>query len=475
MPRDVVRLEFRESIENFLSDWANLFRRTEGIQEYEFDISSVPQEYSLCVEAVLQASGAGIAGISRDEFSITGNFFFGETIFADTETRQPNLDLLLAAYRRTIASIARLHPVENWTGLHVTYCSIDKVDQYLTLARWVNEVNDNSPAVKMMLVPYQHPGEGYPSPVNGHIDAIRLPNKFDADAFQRLNEMATRMILPKNLEDIGIIVRIGIDDDDVWSPWAFQILTEIAEKALNEGGRPIKAIGVGRCAVFYPYDSGTIDLVDFDVAMSGCKMFASRNTRLILGKDFFPYSLPESFTKNVQRSFRSRGADLLLTRSVPIFFIYMRAGSRLSSMGKHDHYIQLHGQHVGVGNADVAHAVFEEREVREWRDAGSPVVFKIDPPNFEARAALDPSRSILRIDLNAEEFLTERGLSFPDDYQLVISYGTKSGRAESALPLDGILEIRPDGWTERTIVRLEDPSGKRLASAWLRGTEPYLS
>ena len=175
----------------------------------------------------------------------------------------------------------------------------------------------------------------------------------------------------------------------------------------------------------------------------------------------------------MRRAFRERGIDLFVERNTPAFFVYMRSGSNLSSMRKQQHYMGEPKQTTCIGNADTV--LDEINRNHEPTSVSGRFDFTIDPPSLRASARLDHDTGKLAIQGNFEEYLVSRGMEYPGNYSLVINYGIDRERSEVAIPLSEELIVDATGWTERVIVRIEDPSSENVGSSWLRGSEPFLS
>lgn len=425
--------------------------------------------------AIEIASAAGIPGntTTRKPFRFAADdiLVLSETIFADTETDQSALNRLEQAHFRSLASLAALQPVANAKHIHVVYCSIDKAAQYISIARRINTLNELQDTTAFFLIPYAHPKNGYPTPPNGHVDAKVLPNKSIAKNFANLHSRFCRALDGWAKATPGLYVRVGLDDDDLWAKWGLRVLSRAARHAVDLPGRALKAVGLPNSFIYYPTEKGELHEAELNVALTGTKFLVSRSFNEI--ERLSPYELPEFFTTNVRRAFRDRGIDLFVERNTPAFFVYMRSGSNLSSMRKQQHYIGEPKQTACVGNADTV--LDEINRNHEPNSIASRFDFTIDPPSLRASAHLDHDTGKLAIQGNFHEYLVSRGMEYPGDYSLVINYGIDGERAEVAIPLSEELIVDAAGWTERVIVRIEDPTSENVGSSWLRGSEPFLS
>lgn len=469
---NVIKFPEFNSVEELLDGFNALFDPEQSAIP-TLDIDDVPLAFFPTVMEIASAAGIECNTTSRKPgpFSVGNTVILSETIFADTESNPSALDRLEQAHFRSLASLAALQPVANCTHIHVIYCSIDKVEQYISIARRVNTLNEIQETTVFFLIPYAHPENGYPDPPNGHIDAKVLPNKSIAKNFARLHSRFHHA-LNDSLEGAPeLYVRVGLDDDDLWAKWGLRVISRIAQQAIKLPGRPLKAIGLPNSFIYYPTKGGQLHEVQLDVALTGTKILLSRDLSEI--EKLSPYELPEFFTANVRRTFRNRGLDLFLERNTPAFFIYMRSGANLSSMGKQQHYIGDPAETTCIGSADTV--LDEVNRNHEPAGVNTQVEFTIDPPSLRASARLNHETNQLSIHGNFEEYLVSRGMDYPGAYSLVINYGINGKRSEFTIPLSDELIVDSSGWTERVIVRIENPSNESVGSSWLRGSEPFLS
>ncbi|OFT72732.1 hypothetical protein HMPREF3145_00915 [Corynebacterium sp. HMSC05C01] len=461
-----------DSAEELLNQFNALFDAKQS-DDLILDLDNVSAAFrSTAIEI---ASAAGIPCNTAPKrpirFETGDTLVLSETIFADTETDPSALNRLEQAHFRSLASLSALQPAANCVHIHVVYCSIDKAAQYISIARRVNTLNELQDTTEFILIPYAHPKNGYPAPPNGHIDAKILPNKSVAKNFAKLHSRFYRSLNDFSEGGPGLYVRVGLDDDDLWAKWALRVISGVARQAVNLPGRTLKAVGLPNSFVYYPTGNGELHEAELDVALTGTKFLVSRDLGEI--EKVSPYELPEFFTANVRRAFRGREIDLFVERNTPAFFVYMRSGSNLSSMRKQQHYLDEPKLTACVGNADTV--LDEINRNHEPASVAGQADFTIDPPSLRASARLDHATNNLAIQGNFEEYLVSRGMEYPGAYSLVINYGIDGKRSEVAIPLSERLVVDAAGWTERVIVRIEDPTNENVGSSWLRGSEPFLS
>lgn len=394
-----------------------------------------------------------------------------ETIFADTEHDDQALDRLYTAFLRTLGSISAQHIPGDAKLIHAIYCSIDKEQHYLNLLHEICSFNRLHPNIEFILLPYRHPANGYPRSDSGHIDALRLPNKFYSHLALALFADTRKIIEARHLTTKSTNIRLAIDDDDVILPWGIAEMLAISEDAQELFHRKVKALGVLNQFVYYPIEGGRIDLVTWNVCMSGSKFFLSEN--LCELDALTPWMLPEQFSANVQRNFRQRNIDLHTVPEARPFFIYMRSGNSLSGMLKTQHYTSPASSLSGFGGHRFALETAAQLDSlsAKRKEAYS---FGIDPPSLQARGKMDPETNELVITGNFGEFIASKGLD-PDELVIVINYGTEESRAEISVPFSESINVSTLGWTQRAILRIENGDKDNLGSAWIRGQEPFLS
>ena len=455
--------------------WGERIEADSGAR-YTVDLSLLEDDQAEALNQVILACGHGTNFSPSRELlePAARRFLLVETIFADTETNDDALSKLLTMYRETLESIANQHFIVNSTALHVTYCSVDKLQEFLSLSRLINALNRRTSFFTFLLVPYIHPREGYPQADTGHIDAIRLPNKFYSDNAKKLTaKTLCRLRMESNLE-FATSIRAAIDDDDRWLPWAASEIFQIADVAAEQGGRATKAIGVANQLVYYPTGAGRVDLAEWDLVMTGSKFFSAKDFKKL--EELTPWMLPEAFTEVQARAFRRLGVDLRVIRGSKAFFLYVRSYGNRSGMLKTDHYLGGAMSREGVGTfVDTQNAAMTLVQNAQADCATNAYTFSVDPPSLTVRGEYDDATGQLRIDGNFTEYLNRRGISNSAEITVVVNVGTDKGRTELIRPLETPLLYDAENWTSRALLRLEHSTGDNIGSAWIRGNAPFLS
>ena len=102
---------------------------------YIVDLSLLDPDQSQALNQIVVACGHDTNHAPARELldPFARRFLLLETIFADTETNSDVLSKLLTMYRETLGSISKQHSVVNSTAVHVTYCSVNKLQEFLSL------------------------------------------------------------------------------------------------------------------------------------------------------------------------------------------------------------------------------------------------------------------------------------------------------------------------------------------------------
>lgn len=455
--------------------WAERIEETPG-DLITIDVSSLQFGQRENFAEVIKATGhlSSSNGTSSLLSGVSESLLVMETIFADTETRAEVLSRIEEQFRMTLQSLASQRKTPGMEALHITYCSVDKVSEFISIAKLINGLNKKSDQFSFLLVPYIHPTNGYPETESGHIDAKRLPNKFYSENAIELFTRARARFEPTEKTCWKRVIRAALDDDDVWAPWGVEEIDAISRQATEELGRPICAVGIASQFVYYPIDGGRIDRAEWRLAMTGSKFFVGNNLEAL--DRLTPWMLPEAFSSVQERGFRSKGIDLRIVRNSRAFFLYVRTHGNLSGMLKTEHYVDEPMTVCGVGSYhdynDSVLVLDKQWKENVTREQG--YVFEIDPPSLSVRGEYDSQTGELVIRGNFDEFLAKRGLT-SDGKKLVVNAGNGKIRFEHEFDDWSNIRIDASTWTERTIARLEDENGERLGADFVRGHAPFLS
>lgn len=238
-----------------------------------------------------------------------------ETIFVDVETRPEKLHEYLGFAQLLLGSIARQESVYDAHHLHLIYCSIDKGEILLSLARLINRSNATSRFSRIILVPYSHPKEGYTD--DGSRDEKWMPNRYYGRPLKLFSRALS--LLPDGFaEGFNTFLRFRLDDDDVWAPWALNELVYNARILIAEDGADVRYLGIPSVYLYYPYHGGQLSLVRMKTIMHGSKVIVSKDWTLLTQRH--PWQVVESFSKNTARKYRKNGVDLKLATNARPFF-----------------------------------------------------------------------------------------------------------------------------------------------------------
>lgn len=464
----------RQASEGELIAWWNELLSNRQKELFEVDLGTIDRQFVEGFSSLIQACGHRVIGSFRGptlSFSV-GNFVVVETIFADTEMRAEPLDRLLGLFKQTIESLTEQEIPDGVECLSVVYCSVDKVLEIVTISKILLQANEVNSRFKFLLVPYSHPTDGYPEPSNGHVDARVLPNKYYAERSLALFQRACNRVALESDLAWDSCVRVAIDDDDVWLPWAVEEIHRQTMAILAVNGRAVRAIGLANQYIYYPVESGRLDRVSLDVCLTGSKFFVARSWSAL--STVTPWMLPERFSANVERQFRHRGIDLRVVRNSRPFLIYIRSRFSLSKMMKTEHYIRDPYIVTGVGDSSCAISAAKAMQEDEPILTNEPI-FEIDAPSLAVSAAFDPDKKTIIISGNFEEFLAGKGYDPNSKLRYFVNSGIDGRRFDLEKVSDSSMIYAAESLTDRTILRIEDSNGETVGSAWVRGKEVFLS
>lgn len=437
-----------------------------------FELGQLNDELRLPASEVIEAVGHFVAPNEpgrRGKRAIE-TVVVGETVFADFEKRPEKLSEFTIYVKRCLASISGQYYTPKCLYVHFVYISVDKVDSVLDLAKWINRLNAESVFAEIRLVLFRHPEGGYSAPVNGQIDALIRPS-IQGERPNELFDRGWRNLALPWMEDLRCFIRISIDDDDVWMPWAINEVVKNAMAAQREGGREVKFVGFPNQFLYYPLEHGRVDMVAMTMIMNGSKFVTSTSWGLI--KENHPWMIPESFSRNMARQFRRLGKTLLVSYKAKPCFVYVRRRGRLSALTKFEHYRGEPRTATCIGSEDyildAAHDLAGQWFNRE------PAQFGTDPPTLVARGKLKEDSGALRVDINADEIVEAYQLN-PENLKILITCRTVEGEQITEHDFASILEIDPKGWEGRSGLSIWDrTTDKKLFSAWIRGAAKFLS
>lgn len=248
-----------------------------------------------------------------------------ETIFCDNESDSLVLDVYFDRLLSCLRSIKEVDK-SGFAFKNILYISSDKK---IYIDRLKSIFGDDLILVAQ-IVEYQHPFEGYDIK-ESHPDRLKNPNKFPFFRDKLFEKAALR------LDDYSLIIRVAIDDDDLWMPHQLQDIVNICTKVSDTSdydANKIYAVGILNSFISYKNISGyEVHQVKMDRTLCGNKFLFSRNRELI--KKWSPWSIPESIDFDAVVNFNEKyNVDLLGVYTNRPGFVYMRRGNNLSLQDK---------------------------------------------------------------------------------------------------------------------------------------------
>lgn len=260
-----------------------------------------------------------------------------ETIFCDTERDVEKLDSYLIRCLSMIRSLSLLHVPTDSKAYAVLYVSNDK-KAYIDRIRGFSD-SLNWRGVNFAIHEYTHPADGYKeSESANHLDRMRNPNKSFSG---RRNKLFTQA-LDARIDESDQVVRLGLDDDDVFLPTHLEEIDSIVNSisTLSSG---TFACGLTQTMLGYTEEhTFRVEFVDFTRSVTGNKFFfipPEDRDQLINSS---PWRLPELVDKRVVERFRQSGTPLHVIRNNAAGMVYMRRGDNLSRQSKAPYVAELH-------------------------------------------------------------------------------------------------------------------------------------
>lgn len=248
-----------------------------------------------------------------------------ETIFCDSESNFSVLDVYFERLVKCLHSIANLD-ISGFDYRHILYISGDKS----THIEKIQNLNFAGLGDRLVVIKYEHPEEGYNLP-GDHIDLIKNPNRSPG-----YRDKLFAMV-GLDFEDYDFIIRIAIDDDDLWLPWHIKNIVEyVGDKYFNVeySEKFIHGIGILNSYIAYvASDKCIVEKVELNRFICGNKFYVSNDWGWI--SKWSPWSFPDLVDDAVVLKFRSRhGIQLNSLSTNDPGFIYVRRGSNLSVQNK---------------------------------------------------------------------------------------------------------------------------------------------
>lgn len=295
-----------------------------------------------------------------------------ETVFCDGETKLMTQMLYFRRFERTLLSMSRVRVPQDVRAIHIIYISSDK-KQWLPRLRSAVKHFAHTSGMETRIVVYAHPSHGYPALTAGHPDVLKGPNK-QAPLRNRLFLAAQLDIAPDHT-----LVRMTIDDDDLWLPWQLDEMIAAIDQAYAHTEYPTFGIGLRRNFLAHVDETGVrIEDVSMSRMLTGNKAFVFPPQQREKALLYAPWNVPETMTENYREQYRAQGIDLLVFEGNRPGFVYMRRGNNLSNQQKTGFITATHEvSAVAAENALLDHLSDPTRT-----SPPSEGSFTIDPPVY---------------------------------------------------------------------------------------------
>lgn len=427
-------------------------------------LSSGDLSLQTAASSVVRATGHCFDG-SESNFNFSDgpdrDLILTETILVDTETDVQKRRVYFEKYTLLLESVAGQENPGRFFHLHITHCSIDKIEQVIGLAVLINRFNHGATGFCLILGLYDHPDSGYLIPENPNIDESRLPNKTQE---KLVGENFNRAISPLRISNSSnrLILRGAIDDDDHWVPWAMGELLEQAHRFWRLEGPSLRVLALARQFVYYPLDEGRLDFADMAAVLNGSKVYVSDQWDRISGVS--PWTLTEVYASNRLGYYRGKDVMVRITHDARGVLVYVRGESNYSGRDKQSLYLDSVSSLLHIGSSRVAAQAAGVLDSMYSVPAVSR--FVIDPPVWRVSLRRKASDELSFLS-NTVEFMTSRGLP-AEACRIVVSAWYDSGRfvrsfrsvEEVTVPIGEFL--RPVAFV------LQDESEQVMAREWVR-------
>ena len=264
-----------------------------------------------------------------------------ETMFCDNERDESVLADYFRRFAHTLRSVLRQELPDGLELLVTVYMSSDK-------RRWIDRVwsiidaAELPPNMVVGIWEYSHPAGGYPPAER--VDRLKSPNKH-APNRDRLYQEAH---LHVDLSVYRSLVRVALDDDDLWLPHHAGELLRIA----REGHRrfpaaEVLALGPVNCLIGYLTTDGIdVDVVSLKRTVTGNKFYTVESPTADDVATLSPWSVPEVLDEDMAQRFAQRGITLRYVKGMRPGFVYLRWGRNLSNHRKDFHVTTTFGSFV---------------------------------------------------------------------------------------------------------------------------------
>lgn len=253
-----------------------------------------------------------------------------DTILCDAESDPTVIDRYLKRFMLTLKSIGHQRLPKDTDFRLVVHLSYDKAHLAPIIQAALDSLpNDLTTSAKVHL--YEHPAHGYGVPAGSHVDLIKNPNKQPG----RRENLFRASSNDVEFSDFDAVIRISMDDDDLYLPGHLEQVSSIAATLLHDSPDIPSAAGLYQCHLAHIGDaSARMDHVSFSRVIPGNKFFVIPKAAYQYLADYSPWSIPELIDDESAESFLKRGIKLTLARNSRPTFVYMRRALNLSGQSK---------------------------------------------------------------------------------------------------------------------------------------------
>jgi hypothetical protein len=301
--------------------------------------------------------------------SVRKKLIWLDTIFCDAETDTQVIDRYLARFMVTLQSIGRQRKPESSDIRLTVHLSRDKSHLAAKIESAFDSFSTGIRAV-CKLHYYEHPADGYGVPAGSHIDQLKNPNK-QPGRRERLFADSSQGV---DFTAYGAVIRISMDDDDLYLPGHLEQISSLADVLLTESPASPSAAGMYQCFVAHVGDDECrMRQVSFNRVIPGNKFFVVPSNQFSMLADCSPWSIPEYIDDEAAEAFQSRGIRLTLARNNQPTFVYMRRALNLSGQSK-EHFVDaVHDSQRFVHEADLV------ATVAGWGHSQPAVAWQLQP------------------------------------------------------------------------------------------------
>ena len=156
-----------------------------------------------------------------------------DTIFCDAETDAQVIDRYMARFMVTLQSIGRQRIPETSDIRLTVHLSQDK-SRLAPVIQSAFDSFSNGIGAFCNIHFYEHPAEGYGVPAGSHIDQLKNPNKQPG----RRDGLFADSSQAVDFHAYGAVIRISMDDDDLYLPGHLEQISSLADILLAESPIP---------------------------------------------------------------------------------------------------------------------------------------------------------------------------------------------------------------------------------------------